>query len=306
MVTRREFLRKTAVGTGLAALSQFPLDALAQSKENQKLTIAHTNDVHSRLDPFPMDGGKYEGMGGIIAREKVLRKLRAESEHTLLLDAGDMFQGTPYFNFFKGEPEIIAMNMLGYDAATIGNHDFDAGVEGLLKQLEHAQFELVNCNYDFGDTGLDRYVKPYTIIRKGRLKIGMLGVGIALQGLVPDSLCNGVTYFDPILAANEWAYRLKVSKRCDYVICLSHLGFEYKDNKVSDKVLASESEHIDMILGGHTHTFLDAPLTIKNLKNQTVVVNQVGWGGVHLGVIDIFFNHKNDIAYTSKINAVTS
>lgn len=306
MVTRREFIRKTSLGAGLAALSQFPLDALAQQTERQKLTVIHTNDVHSRLDPFPMDGGKYEGMGGIVAREKVLRKLRGESESTLLLDAGDMFQGTPYFNFYKGEPEITAMNMLGYDAATIGNHDFDAGVNGLLKQLEHAQFEIVNCNYDFSDTGLDRFIKPYTILRKGRLKVGIVGVGVALQGLVPDALCNGVTYNEPIEAVNEWAYHLKNSKRCDYVICLSHLGFEYKDNKVSDKILAAESEHIDMILGGHTHTFLDAPLTIKNLKNQKVIVNQVGWGGVQLGVIDIFFNHKNDIAYTSKINVVTS
>ncbi len=303
-LSRRKFIQQAAFGTGLAAISQFPLEAFAEGNQTRKLTVLHTNDVHSRLDPFPMDGSKYQGMGGVVAREKLIRKIRSENEQVLLLDAGDIFQGTPYFNFYKGKPEMQIMSMLRYDAATIGNHDFDNGIDGLAKQLEYADFEVVNCNYDFTDTVLENRIKPYTIIRKGKLKIGILGVGIALNGLVPDALYGNILYRDPIQYANETAYFLKIHKKCDYVICLSHLGYEYKDNKISDKILAVESEYINMILGGHTHTFLEKPHSAKNRKNQEVIVNQEGWAGLQLGMINIFFNHKNDYDYVSNFTAL--
>ena len=303
-ISRRQFLKHTTTGLALAGISQFPSEALSKAITNYKLTLLHTNDVHSRLDPFPMDGGKFEGMGGVMGREALIRKIRSEEEHVLLLDAGDIFQGTPYFNFFQGKPEMQVMSMLKYDAATLGNHDFDNGIEGLVAQMHYADFDFVNCNYDFANTPLEYRMKPYTILKRGKLRIGILGVGVELNGLVPDQLYGAIQYTDPIQAANETAYHLKVRKKCDYIICLSHLGFEYKDNKISDKVLASESEYINCIIGGHTHTFLDKPHSAKNRKNQEVIVNQVGWAGLHLGSINIYFNHKKHYDYISDFTAL--
>ena len=305
-LSRRKFLKQTAVASSLLAASQFPLDAFAADEQiKQALTILHTNDVHSRLDPFPMDGGKYQGLGGVLAREKIITNIRREEKNVLLVDSGDIFQGTPYFNFYKGEPEMKVMSMLGYECATIGNHDFDNGIEGLAKQLVHADFPIVNCNYDFSTTLLEHVIKPYAIIRKGKLKIGVLGVGIELNGLVPDHLFGAIQYHNPIEYANETAYFLKYKKRCDYVICLSHLGFEYKDNKISDKILAKETANIDLILGGHTHTFLDEPFKAKNVKSQEVFINQVGWAGIKLGRIDIYFDNKNGYDYVSNFTAIS-
>ena len=289
---RRKFLKHSAITAGLLGLHEFPLEAFAKNDKPLKLSILHTNDVHSRLDPFPMDGGKYQGMGGVLAREQIISKIRNEEDYTLLLDAGDIFQGTPYFNFYKGEPEMKVMSMLKYDCATIGNHDFDNGIDGLVKQLDHANFPIVNCNYNFEGTLLENRIKPFTIIRRGKLKIGILGVGIELSGLVPDKLFGVIKYYNPIECANNMAYYLKQKKQCDYVICLSHLGFEYKDNKVCDKDLARDSENINLIIGGHTHTFLEKPYITKNRKNQEVIINQVGWGGIYLGQINIYFANK--------------
>lgn len=303
-LSRRKFLQQSATVSALLAASQFPFDALAEETTQHLLTILHTNDVHSRLDPFPMDGSKYQGLGGVVAREKLISKIRNEEEHTLLLDAGDIFQGTPYFNYYKGEPEMKVMSMLRYEAATIGNHDFDNGIDGLVKQMEHADFPFVNCNYDFSGTPLEHIMKPYTIIRKGKIKIGILGVGIELNGLVPDKLYGGIVYNNPVQYANETAYFLKHKKKCDYIICLSHLGFEYKTDKVSDKVLARESEHINLIIGGHTHTFLDEPYKLNNRINQEVIINQVGWAGINLGCINIFFDHRKRYDYVSDFSAV--
>ena len=304
--SRRKFVSQTALVGGLLATSQFPFEALAKPSDDydEQLSILHTNDVHSRLDPFPMDGSKYQGMGGVLAREKIIRNIRSEETHVLLLDAGDIFQGTPYFNFYKGKPEMQVMSMLRYDAATLGNHDFDNGIDGLVKQLEYADFDFVNCNYDFTNTALEHRIKPYTILRRGRLKIGILGVGIELNGLVPDRLYGNIIYRDPIVYANETAHFLKVKKKCDYVICLSHLGFEYKDAKISDQIFAKSSAHIDCILGGHTHTFLEKPLSVKNRNNQDVIVNQVGWAGLQLGRINIFFNHKKHYDYVSNFTVL--
>ncbi len=234
----------------------------------------------------------------------MIRRIREEEEHVLLLDAGDIFQGTPYFNLYKGKPEMQAMSLMGYDAATIGNHDFDLGMDNLAAQMTYADFEFVNCNYDVSSTVLSYRVKPYTIVRKGPLKIGILGVGIELKGLIPDHLCMGVQYHDPIVCANEVAYHLKVKKKCDFVICLSHLGFSYTDAKVSDKILAKESEYIDGILGGHTHTLLEKPYMLKNRHNKDIFVNQVGWAGTHLGRINIFFNHKKHYDYVSNFTVL--
>jgi len=293
MQSRRSFLKQTFMGSGLLALNAFPFESLAGSVL-QRLTILHTNDVHSRLEPFPMDGGKYEGQGGVAARATLIDKIRSEEAHVLLLDAGDIFQGTPYFNLYKGEPEIKAMSLMQYDAATMGNHDFDAGTEGFAKQLPHANFPVLIANYDFTDTVLENKTQPYKIFTKGDVKIGVFGLGIKLKGLVPDDAYGNTKYLEPLQIAKSVSERLKKKEKCDMVICLSHLGYEYNYNKVSDMILAKETEYIDLIIGGHTHTFLERPTVMKNKIGKNIVINQVGWAGLRLGRLDYTFDHKKN------------
>ncbi|OSZ79671.1 metallophosphatase [Chitinophagaceae bacterium IBVUCB1] len=300
-MNRRSFIKKTSIGAGLLAAGGFPFQSFAGS--TKKLTILHTNDVHSRLDAFPQDGGKLAGMGGVAARAALISQIRAEGGHVLLLDAGDMLQGTPYFNMYKGEPEIKAMSMMGYDACTMGNHDFDAGIEGFARLLPYANFPVLVANYDFTDTPLEHKVPPYTIIKKGGLKIGIFGLGIELDGLVSRAASGNTKYNNPIQVAKQVSEQLKKDEKCDMVICLSHLGFEYETNKISDKTIAKETEYIDLIIGGHTHTFLDTPAIQRNLAGRETVINQVGWGGVRLGRLDYVFGTKND-AKLHKTNSV--
>ncbi len=261
----------------------------ASTARRQKLTILHTNDVHSRLDPFT--DGSFAGKGGVAARASLVNAIRKQEEHVLLLDAGDIFQGTPYFNLYKGEPELRAMSMMGYDAGTIGNHDFDAGIENLANQLSaHAKFPITICNYDFSGTPMETHHQPWHIIKKGDLKIGITGVGIEMAGLVGQGLYGDAKYLDPVAKVNEISTYLKRKKNCDMVICLSHLGDRYKDEKVSDEVLAQRSVDIDLIIGAHTHQFFEKPRQYKNAVNATVIVNQVGWGGIQLGRMDYAFS----------------
>ncbi len=289
MQTRRKFIGQAALTAGALFTSNSVIAGLEEMNSIQRLTILHTNDVHSRLEPFPMDGSKNQGLGGVAPRAAMIKKIRNEQQHVLLLDAGDIFQGTPFFNLYKGEPEIKAMTAMGYDAVTMGNHDFDLGLENFALQLQHASFPVLLCNYDLSSTAMESKYIPYTIVRKGKLKIGITGVGIELRGLVPDNLYGNTKYLEPIQKLNETANILKKEKDCDIVICLSHLGSKYKDNKVSDEVLAKETEHVDVIIGGHTHSFYDAPLVYKNKKGDDVLVNQVGWSGIVLGRMDFEF-----------------
>jgi 5'-nucleotidase len=290
MLNRRGFIKNSALLTGGMMAGQGVLQELSGAERLEKLTILHTNDVHSRIDPFPMDGSRNQGMGGVAARAAVIKQVRAQEEHVLLLDAGDIFQGTPYFNYYKGEPEIKAMTAMGYDACTIGNHDFDAGLENLSTQLRHASFPMLVSNYDFTATPMEQKTAPYTILKKGKLKIGITGVGIEMDGLVPTALSGNTKYLDPIRSVNEVAAQLKMKEKCDMIICLSHLGFKYKDNKISDEILAKETEYVDLIIGGHTHTFLDEPVLYRNKKQSDVIVNQVGFAGIILGRLDFTFS----------------
>ena len=288
-MNRRNFIQQTTIATGGMLISGV---AGAAIPEQYPLTILHTNDVHSRLEPFPMDGGRNQGLGGVAARASLIQSIRAQTEQVLLLDAGDIFQGTPYFNLYKGEPEIKAMSRMGYDAVTMGNHDFDAGLENFANQLVHARFPVIIANYDFTGTPMETKYQPYTIIQKGKKKIGILGVGIELEGLVPENLYGKTAYKDPIRVANETAAILK-KNNCDLIICLSHLGDKYDDNKVSDEVLAKETEFVDLIIGGHTHRFFEQPRKYKNKIGGDVMVNQVGWGGIQLGRLDYIFSGNN-------------
>lgn len=290
MLNRRKFLQQAAMATGSLVVA--PYLQAAPLAATKRLTILHTNDTHSRIDPFPMDGGRNQGLGGVAARARLINKIRSEETQVLLLDAGDIFQGTPYFNLYNGEPEIKAMTAMGYDAATIGNHDFDAGIENLALQLErHASFPMIISNYDFSGNAMENKYQPYKIIKKGNLQIGILGVGIEMEGLVPSNLIAGTKYLSPIEKANEVAAQLK-KKNCDLVICLSHLGYNYNYDKVSDVILAKETENIDVIIGGHTHSFLDAPVIVKNKSGEDVVINQVGFAGIILGRLDFIFEEK--------------
>ena len=284
-MNRRFFIRKAAVGTGLLLVPQL---ASATGRPSPTLTILHTNDWHSRIEAFPDDGGRNAGRGGAIRRMRLIERVRAEVPNVLLLDSGDIFQGTPYFNFFAGELEIKLMSQMGYDAATIGNHDFDGGMENLARQLRHAKFPMLSANYDFSQTVMQGKTQPYTIVKRGGVRVGIFGVGIELNGLVPAKLYGGTDYQEPIEVANRTAQLLR-DKKCDLVVCLSHLGFRYRDDKPDDVKLAGASKDIDIILGGHTHTFLDAPVRVPNRDGVPVIVNQVGFGGLRLGRLDLSF-----------------
>ncbi|MFI5172669.1 MAG: bifunctional metallophosphatase/5'-nucleotidase [Chitinophagales bacterium] len=291
MQSRRTFIKKAAVGGTLLGLGSFPLEAFGADKA-EKLVVLHSNDVHSRVDPFPDNDKKFPGMGGMAQKGALINAIRKEEDNVLLLDAGDIFQGTPYFNFYHGELEMQLMSEMKYDAATMGNHDFDAGIDGFEKQLTNANFPIIVSNYDFTDTVLNSKTLLYKTFQKKNIKVGVFGLGIELTGLVPDKLFGNTVYQDPVIKAKEMVNILRGDEKCDYIICLSHLGYEYKDEKISDIKLAKQTEGIDLILGGHTHTFLEAPAIYKNAASEEVIINQVGWAGVWLGRLDIFFEKK--------------
>ena len=288
MSSRREFIKKTGLSTlGISLLG----NSLLADNRLQRLTILHTNDMHSHIHPF--QSGRNKGLGGMAQRSALIKNIREENKNVLLLDAGDIFQGTPYFNMYKGELEIKLMSQMNYDAATIGNHDLDNGLVGLKKQLKHANFPFLIANYNFENTILENTFSPYKIFDKNGIKVGVFGIGIELDGLVPKKLFGNTKYLDPIKISNKYAKLLKDKHKCDLVICLSHLGFKYKSQKISDLRLAKETKNIDLIIGGHTHTFLKKPVISKNLDDKNVIINQVGWGGINIGKIDFVFQQNN-------------
>ena len=289
---RREFIEKTAASTALLSLGV----SLSSFKSDIKhITILHTNDVHSHIDPFPMDDPRNPNMGGVARRASLIETIRKENPNVLLLDAGDIFQGTPYFNFYGGELEFKLMSMMKYDLSTIGNHDFDNGIDGLTAQMPHATFEFVSANYDFKNTSMDGFVKPYKIFNKSGIKIGVFGLGIELNGLVDKLMYKETVYYNPVETVQDMVRILKKEQKCDLVICLSHLGYKYNredSNKISDLKLAELTKDIDLIIGGHTHTFLDKPTIVKNLEGKEVLVNQVGCYGINLGRIDFYLDNN--------------
>lgn len=290
---RRDFIQNTALSSAFLGLGGLGFSSFnTVDSKTKKLTILHTNDVHSYIDPFPPTHPKNPNMGGIARRAALIEAIRKENRNVLLLDAGDIFQGTPYFNYYGGELEFKLMSMMKYDLATIGNHDFDNSIEGLYNQLPNASFEFVNANYDFKNTIMDGHVKPYKIVRKDGIKVGVFGIGIELEGLVDKKNYKETVYHDPVSVSQDMARILKQEEKCDLVICLSHIGYQYKNepDKISDVRLATLTKDIDLIIGGHTHTFLDKPTIIKNADGKDVLVNQVGCYGVNLGRIDFYFD----------------
>ena len=291
MQNRRDFLRLLGTGAaGTLALSA-PLSAFG-SDELIKLTILHTNDFHSHIDPFEKDVPRNAGEGGMARRAALIKQVRAETKNVLLFDAGDIYQGTPYFNYFNGKFDFELMSMMGYDAATLGNHEFDNGLEGIKSQLKYASFPFINANYDFSETILAGMTIPYKIFKKGGVKVGVYGLGIELKGLVDEKNYGKTIYNDPLQTALKMEKILLEEHETDLIVCLSHLGYSYKEEKMSDKVLAAQTLHTDFIIGGHTHTFLQKPDLVKNLTGKDVVVNQVGFGGLIVGRVDFYFSKE--------------
>ncbi|WP_373057467.1 bifunctional UDP-sugar hydrolase/5'-nucleotidase [Zunongwangia sp. H14] len=291
---RRNFIQQASAATafvGLGGLSSLSFKA-ATAKH---ITILHTNDVHSHIDAFGPDDPKNPNMGGVARRASLVQQIRQENLNTLLLDAGDIFQGTPYFNFYGGELEFKLMSKLKYDAATIGNHDFDNGIDGLYAQLPNADFDFICSNYDFSNTVMDGHTLPHKVFTKDGVKIGIFGLGIELQGLVNDKLYKETKYLDPVETAQEMTRILKEEQQCDLVICLSHLGYSYNSDTIDDLKLARATKDINLIIGGHTHTFLEKPTIETNSAGKKVLVNQVGCYGIYLGRIDFFLNGDEDI-----------
>ena len=291
---RRKFLHQTAAAAVLTSVGGLTLPSF--TKKRKHITILHTNDTHSRIEPFETSHHRYANKGGVARRATLVERIRTENANTLLLDAGDIFQGTPYFNYFGGELEFKLMSMLKYDVATIGNHDFDNSIEGLYKQLPNANFDFVAANYNFKNTVLDTHVKPYKIILKDGVKIGIFGLGIQLEGLVDPKMYKETKYLDPLEIAQDMSRILKEDEQCDLIICLSHLGYFYKRNptKISDLNLAKNTKNIDLIIGGHTHTFLPKPTIVRNSVDKNMLVNQVGAYGVNLGRVDFYFDENNE------------
>ena len=300
---RREFLAGSSAAGALIGLGGIGL-ASCSNLERKHITLLHTNDVHSHIDPFPDSHSEFPTRGGVARRAALVEQIRRENSNTLLLDAGDIFQGTPYFNFYGGELEFKLMSMLDYDAATIGNHEFDNGLGGLLAQMPHAGFDLVNANYDFSNTLLDGYVKPYSTYTLDGVKIGVYGLGIQLDGLVTKHLYQETVYLDPYEIALDMERRLKEEENCHLIVCLSHLGHSYREQeKPSDTLLAKATHHTDLIIGGHTHTFLERPDVLYNKLERPVLINQVGCYGINLGRID-FYLEPGSQASTQGVNIV--
>ena len=300
-MNRRKFIKNVTASSAVIGMGGFNLTSCVRDTKKH-ITILHTNDVHSHIDPFGAKHPTYPGLGGIAKRATFIKRVREENPNTLLFDAGDIFQGTPYFNYFGGEVEFKLMSKLKYDASTIGNHDFDNGIDGLFKQLPNASFDFLISNYDFSNTILDGKTNSYKIYHRQGLKIGVFGLGIELNGLVDPLLYKETKYMDPVEVAQEMSKLLKEEEKCDLIICLSHLGYHYKNNKntISDLNLALLTNDIDLIIGGHTHTFLKKPTIIRNSAGENMLINQVGKWGINVGRIDFYFDDEKNISSKGK------
>lgn len=281
---RRAFL---ATLSAAAAVPVLPLGAAEPLPAGTgRVTLLHTNDTHSRIEPFGPGNGNLSGRGGMARRATLVKQLRAQLGSVLLLDAGDVFQGTPYFNRYKGVLDYQLMSLVGYDAATLGNHDFDNGVEGLLHAMEAARFPFVNCNFDLkGAPDLAQRVQPWLVKELPGVRVGITGVGVNFKGLVAPKNHAGVVWKDPIESLKPVVNHLRSRERVDLVVVLSHLGHNLRGYQVDDLRLAAEVPGIDAIIGGHSHTFLDAPVAVPQAHGETHIF-QVGFGGVNLGRMD--------------------
>lgn len=255
------------------------------AQDTKELIILQTSDVHSRIEPVNQKGDRNYDEGGFVRRATFLDEFRKEHKNVLLFDCGDISQGTPYYNMFQGEVEIKLMNVMKYDAMTIGNHEFDFDIDNMARIFKMADFPVVCANYNLEATELKDIVKPYVILERFGLKIGVFGLGAKPEGLIQANKCEGVVYKDPIRVSNEVAALLK-GKGCDLVICLSHLGIQ------KDKDLVAKTRNIDVILGGHSHTFMKGPQNYQNMDGKEVPLMHSGKSGVRVGRLDLTLKRK--------------
>ena len=251
-----------------------------------KIVILHTNDTHSQVVP-----SESNDMGGYARRMGVIDKIRSEEPYVLLVDAGDFSQGSPFFNFFNGRVEITALKMMGYDAVTFGNHEFDNGIDTLTAVLKQVNVPIVNTNYDLQATSIQQFVKPYLVVKKAGLRIGIFGIGVNLNGVQFQKNYAGVVLNEPIKAAVETSDLLKKELKCDLVICLSHLGVENDNGAPTDYDVIAASKNIDVVIGGHSHSMIENK-TALNAEGKPVIIAQMGKSGLYLGRIDLSFEKK--------------
>lgn len=261
--------------------------------QEKKLVILHTNDMHSQIESYePTDSGFKAGKGGMVRIATYINKVKETEKNVLVLDAGDFSQETPYYNVYSGDAEIAMMNVIGYDVATLGNHEFDLGLENLKRLIENANFPFVNANYDFTGTPLEGLVTPYKIINIDGIKVGVFGLGVELTKFTFKDNYKGIKFNDIFTTADKYADLLKNKLNCDLVICLSHIG--YQSGKFNDAEVAKKSTNIDLIIGGHSHTLLEVPQEVKNKNGKTVYIGQTGSRTLHVGRIDIVLDEVNN------------
>lgn len=270
----------------IIAIAIFVLAVQLSAQQTQKLVILHTNDTHSQVEPTDKNQSSNANMGGYARRMGLIQKIRAEEKNVLLVDAGDYWQGTPYFNFFNGHVEIDALNRMKYDAVGLGNHEFDNGIDSLAGALRKAVFPIVSANYDVKSTLLKGLVQPYIITYRDGLKIGIFGLGVNPDGLIFEKNYAGMKYYDPVKTAKKTASKLKKLKKCDVIICLSHLGSDSTEIAINDFKLAKKTRFIDVIIGGHSHTMLENTRT-NNADGKPVIIAQMAKSGLFLGRIDL-------------------
>ncbi len=264
----------------------------ASQRPTKSLLVVHTNDTHSCIEPLsPLLADTAQAdKGGYLRRAALLRDMRQQEPNLLLFDAGDFSQGSAYYSLYHGDVEVGLMNLIGYDAATIGNHEFDFGLDNMARIFRQAQFPIVCCNYDFTGTPVEGLVRPYIIIKRAGMKIGVLGVSPQLEGLVAAHTCEGVRYTDPIAAAQTVADYLRNEAKCDLIICLSHLGWQIAG--VSDEELIPATRNIDLVIGGHSHTYFASPQVLKNLDGTAVPDNQMGKNARYVGTLRLTMGRK--------------
>ena len=299
-MNRRKFLTTSAAfGATFIGLPRSLELISAHAAADTIITILHTNDTHSQIDPLPANDAN-AGKGGVARRATLVKRVRKQNPNTLLVDAGDVMQGTPYFNFYRGEVEYKAMSAIGYDVGTLGNHEFDNGVEALAAALKFANFELVSANYDVKGTVLEGRIKPYVVKTLGGIKVGLFGLGVSPVALITPANFKGITYNDPVIAAREVVKTLREKERCALVVAMSHLGY-YENGQRGDSLVASQVDGIDFIAGGHTHTFMKEPVKQKQPCGAETLIFQVGKSGINVGRVDFTFRTGKLVATSGRL-----
>ena len=270
-------------------LTAFTITGMARVK---KLLILHTNDTHSCVMPLKttLADTLQAGRGGFLRRLAMLGQERQKNPDLLLFDSGDFSQGSSYYSMFKGDVEVGLMNMMRYDAATIGNHEFDFGMENMARLFRMADFPIVCANYDFTGTCVEGLVKPYVVIRRNGVKIGVFGLSPKMKGLVSDKNCVGVKYLGPVKAAQKTADLLKNKEKCDLVVCISHLGWNIGGD--DDVLMMKNTRNIDIVLGGHSHSYFKQEKWVKNLDGVSVPNDQNGKSGIFVGRLEVEMKKK--------------